>query len=212
MRLAADHAPILQPPPPAADTALGTSPRARLLGVANELFYRRGIRSVGIDEVIAAAGVAKMSLYRSFPSKDELVAAYLRARSALYWQWWNATVARHPGQPRKQLLALAASIGRRSRRFAWRGCPFTNAATEFPERGHPGRRVALANKREMRRRLRVLAKAARARDPVLLADQLALLIEGTYSCAVTFGARGPGRALASAAKAMIKAQLGSWRR
>jgi AcrR family transcriptional regulator len=211
MRLAADQVPIPPSSPPAAGAAFGKSPRARLLDVASELFYRRGIRSVGIDEVIATAGVAKMSLYRSFPSKDELVAAYLRERSALYWKRWEATVARHPGRPRKQLLALASSIGRRSRRFAWRGCPFTNAATEFPERGHPGRRVALANKREMRRRLRVLAKAAGARDPALLADQLTLLIEGTYSCAVTFGSRGPGGALASAAKAMIKAQIGSRR-
>jgi len=59
----------------------------RLLAVANDLFYRHGIRSVGIDQVIAEANVAKMSLYRSFASKDELAAAYLKERHKLYWQW-----------------------------------------------------------------------------------------------------------------------------
>ncbi len=80
--------------------------RERLLAAAGELFYREGIRSVGIDEVIAAADVAKMSLYRSFASKDELVAAYLRERDTRYWEWWDSVVARHPNAPREQLLAL----------------------------------------------------------------------------------------------------------
>ncbi|MGH7012931.1 MAG: TetR/AcrR family transcriptional regulator [Stellaceae bacterium] len=186
---------------------VAASPRDRLLNVANELFYRRGIHVVGIDEVIAAAGVAKMSLYRSFPSKDELVAAYLARRSGLYWDWWDRVVARHLGDPRRQLLALTASLRKRALRAGWRGCPFTNAACEFPEPDHPARRIAESNKRTMRRRFRALAKAAGARTPARLADELTLLFEGAYSSVLTFGHRGPARALIDAAAAVIDAQL-----
>jgi AcrR family transcriptional regulator len=181
--------------------------RERLLAAANDLFYRQGIRSVGIDEIIAQADVAKMSLYRSFASKDELVAGYLRERDRLYWEWWESVVARHPGAPREQLLALFRALVRRATRPDYRGCPFTNAATEFPEPDHPARAVAVANKRELRRRLRDLAREIGARDPEILADQLVLLFEGTYSSAQTFGAAGPAGRVAEAAETLLDAQL-----
>jgi AcrR family transcriptional regulator len=182
--------------------------RERLLAVAGELFYRQGIRSVGVDEIVASADVAKMSLYRSFSSKDELVAAYLRDRDERYWRWWDEVTDRHPGQPREQLLGLFRSLARRATRPDWRGCPFTNAATEFPEPDHPGRHVAEANKRELRRRLRLLARLAGAHEPALLGDQLVLLFEGAYISAQIFGANGPAAAVADAAAALIEAQLG----
>jgi AcrR family transcriptional regulator len=182
--------------------------RERLLAVAGELFYRQGIRSVGVDEIVASADVAKMSLYRSFSSKDELVAAYLRDRDERYWRWWDEVTDRHPGQPREQLLGLFRSLARRATRPDWRGCPFTNAATEFPEPDHPGRHVAEANKRELRRRLRELARLAGAHEPALLGDQLVLLFEGAYISAQIFGANGPAAAVADAAAALIEAQLG----
>src|SRR4051794_38670238 len=71
--------------------------RARIFAVAKDLFYRRGIRAVGVETIVAEAGATKMSLYRSFPSKDELVAAYLQERDELYWQWWDEAVATHRG-------------------------------------------------------------------------------------------------------------------
>jgi AcrR family transcriptional regulator len=182
--------------------------RERLLAVAGELFYRQGIRSVGVDEIVASADVAKMSLYRSFSSKDELVAAYLRDRDERYWRWWDEVTDRHPGQPREQLLGLFRSLASRATRPDWRGCPFTNAATEFPEPDHPGRHVAEANKRELRRRLRLLARLAGAHEPALLGDQLVLLFEGAYISAQIFGANGPAAAVADAAAALIEAQLG----
>jgi AcrR family transcriptional regulator len=179
--------------------------RERLLDAADALFYRRGIRSVGVDEVIAEAGVAKMSLYRSFLSKDELVAAYLERRDAAYWAWWDKVVARHRGDPRAQLLALFDGIARVATRPQWRGCPFTNAATEFPDPDHPGRRVADANKRELRRRFEALAADAGAADPQALADGLVLLAEGAYSSGMTFGPHGPAASLAAAAAALLDA-------
>jgi AcrR family transcriptional regulator len=187
------------------------SARDRLLEAAGELFYRRGIRSVGVDEVVAHADVAKMSLYRSFASKDELAAAYLEAHDARYWDWWDGVAAQHPGDPRAQLRALFRSLARRATRADWRGCPFTNAATEFPEPDHPARKVAERNKRELRRRLVDLVAALGARRPAQLADQLVLLFEGAYSSAQTFGAAGPAGAVAEAADALIAAQLGNAR-
>jgi AcrR family transcriptional regulator len=183
------------------------SARERLLAAANELFYRDGIRSVGIDEVIAAAAVAKMSLYRSFPSKDELVAAYLRERDTKYWEWWDGIVARHPNAPREQLRALFRYLAKLPSREGWRGCPFTNAATEFPEPDHPARRVAEDNKRKLRTRLRDLARDAGARDADSLADQLVLLFEGVYASAQTFGNPHPATRAVVAAEALLAAQL-----
>jgi AcrR family transcriptional regulator len=183
------------------------SARERLLAAANELFYRDGIRSVGIDEIIAAADVAKMSLYRSFPSKDELVAAYLRERDTRYWEWWDEVVARHPGKPREQLLALFRALAKLPARPGWRGCPFTNAATEFPEPDHPARRVAEDNKLKLRRRLRDLARDAGARDADSLADQLVLLFEGIYASAQTFRSPHPATRAVAAAEALLAVQL-----
>ena len=127
----------------------------------------QGIRAVGVESIVAAAGATKMSLYRSFPSKDDLVVAYLKDRDAMYWQWWNEIMDRHAGDPRAQLRALFESVGSRTTRAAYRGCPFTNAATEFPDPDHPGREVAAENKRELRARLRGLAAAIGARDPAV---------------------------------------------
>ena len=183
------------------------APRERLLAVASDLFYRQGIRSVGVDEIVAEANVAKMSLYRSFASKDELAAAYLMERDERYWRWWDGIVAKHPGDPRRQIEALFRSLAERTTHPKWRGCPFTNAATEFPEPDHPARKIAEANKRELQRRLRALAEAAGARRPAALADQLVLLFEGAYTTAQTFGTDGPAKAVADAADALVAAQL-----
>jgi AcrR family transcriptional regulator len=187
--------------------ALAPSARERLLEAAENLFYRQGIRSVGVDEIVACADVAKMSLYRSFPSKDELVAAYLEGRDARYWGWWDDVAARYPDDAREQLRALFRGLARLATRADWRGCPFTNAATEFPEPAHPARKVAERNKHELRRRLLELARALKAKRPAQLADQLVLLFEGAYSSAQTFGPTGPAGAVAEAADALVAAHL-----
>src|SRR5438067_1879928 len=85
----------------------------------------------------------------------------------------------------------------------WRGCPFLNTGTEFPEPDHPARAVILAHKRAVRERLRALAATARARDPDLLAEQLQLLIDGAYSIGQSLGPDGPAKTVASAGRAVI---------
>ena len=185
----------------------GKPARERIFEVAKDLFYRLGIRAVGVESIVAAAGATKMSLYRSFPSKDDLVVAYLNDRDALYWQWWDRVMARHPDDPRQQIRALFKSVAGKTTQAAYRGCPFTNAATEFPEADHPGRAVAAANKAKLRERLRDLARATGAREPERLGDQLFLLMEGAYASGQVMGSGGPALSLADAADALLAAQL-----
>lgn len=187
--------------------AAGKPARERIFEVAKDLFYRLGIRAVGVEAIVAAAGATKMSLYRSFPSKDDLVVAYLRDRDALYWQWWDRVLAHHPDEPRQQIRALFKSVAGKTTRPDYRGCPFTNAATEFPDPDHPGRAVAVANKLKLREGLRELARAAGAREPERLGDQLFLLMEGAYASGQITGLDGPALSLAEAADALVASQV-----
>src|SRR5271154_3347252 len=126
--------------------------RDRILETASEMFYRDGIRAVGIDAIIARCGVAKMSLYRNFPSKDALVAAWLADRDAAFWRRWERAEAGDRGDPRRQLEAILDMVAARVAEPRWRGCPFLNTGTEFPEPGHPAHAVILANKAAVRAR------------------------------------------------------------
>ena len=131
----------------------------KILGVARDLFYRQGIRAIGVDEIVKRAGVTKPSLYRSFPSKDELAASYLRQYDLEFWERFDEAVDAHPGDPRAQIDAFLTRVGKRTQKPDYRGCGMTNAAVEYPEHGHPARVVSEANKQELRRRLRAMATA-----------------------------------------------------
>jgi len=183
------------------------SARARLVETATELFYREGIRAVGIDAVIAHAGVSKSSLYRTFSSKDELIAAFADSENQRFWRWWDETLERHADTPSRQVRALLEGIGEQIASPQFRGCPFINLANEFPDRQHPGTAIACANKREMRERLRAIARALGARNPQRLGDQLALLINGAYGHAATLGPDGLKRELIDTATVLIEAQI-----
>ena len=184
-------------------------PRAaeRILGVARDLFYRQGIRAVGVDEIVRQAGVTKPSLYRSFPSKDELAASYLRAYEKEFWAMFDAAVAAHPGDPRAQIVDFLTYAGRRATKPGYRGCGMTNAAVEYPEAGHPARMVGDANKRELRSRLRAMAVEMGAADPDNLGDGLLLLIEGVYISGQIFGPGGPAASAGNNADRLIAASL-----
>jgi AcrR family transcriptional regulator len=181
--------------------------RQRILETASEMFYRDGIRAVGIDAIIARSGVAKMSLYRNFPSKDALVTAWLEDRNAFFWRRWERAEESRAGDPPGQLEAILDMVAATASHSKWRGCPFLNTGTEFPEPDHPARAVILAHKRAVGERLRSLAAAADARDPDLLAEQLQLLIDGAYAIGQNLGPDGPARTVASAGRALIAAQL-----
>lgn len=189
-----------------AATEAPRSARERIVDAARRMFYERGIRAVGVEAIVAEAGATKMSLYRHFASKDELVAACLAERVASFWAWFDRALARGGSDAGAQILALFEQLGRRATAEGFRGCPMTNAAIEFPEPDHPGRRLSAAHKRELRDRLEALAKQAGARDPAVLADGLTLLFEGAYASSQTFGPDGPARSATAAAAALLAAQ------
>jgi AcrR family transcriptional regulator len=153
--------------------------------------------------------VTKPSLYRSFHSKDELAATYLREYEKAFWERFDEAVAAHPGDPRAQIIAFLTRVGRRAVKPNYRGCGMTNAAVEYPEHGHPARMVGEANKRELRRRLREMAAGMGAADPDTLGDGLLLLIEGAYISGQLFGPGGPAASVAANADRLIAASLGS---
>src|SRR5260370_5070077 len=126
------------------------SARERILARASELFYREGIRAIGVDTVVEQSGVSKTSLYRLFDSKDALIAAFAAEKDRLFWAWWDRVEEQHADDPRSLLEPLLSGIAQRIGHSAYRGCPFLNLATEFPDDNHPGRVVARANKEAMR--------------------------------------------------------------
>ncbi|TPN83824.1 TetR/AcrR family transcriptional regulator [Mesorhizobium sp. CU2] len=179
----------------------------KILDVARDLFYREGIRAIGVDEIVRRAGVTKPSLYRSFPSKDELAASYLRKYDLEFWQRFDEAVDAHPGNPRAQLVAFLTRVGKRTQKPDYRGCGMTNAAVEYPEHGHPARVVSENNKQELRRRLRAMAAGMGAADSDTLGDGLLLLIEGAYISGQIFGEGGPAASVARNADLLIEASL-----
>lgn len=179
----------------------------RIRKTAREMFYRDGIRAVGVDAIVTQAGVTKPSLYRSFSSKDELAAAYLRDYDAEFWARFDAACAAHPGDPRAQLLDYLTGMAARAVQNGYRGCGLTNAAVEYPESDHPARAVAVEHKRELRRRLIDMAAGMGAENPEALADGLLLLIEGAFVSSQLFGEGGPAGRVASMADKLIQAHL-----
>jgi AcrR family transcriptional regulator len=154
------------------------SARERILGTACELFYREGIRAVGVDTIVERSGVSKASLYRLFETKDALIAAFAAERDRLFWAWWDSIEIQHGDDPRALLDALLSEIAERIGHPAYRGCPFLNLVTEFPDQNHPGRAVAQGNKVEMRARLTTIVAKLGVADPNRTASQLALIING----------------------------------
>src|SRR5436309_7705153 len=183
----------------------GIPPRERILAVAANLFYRHGIRAVGVDAVAEAAGTNKMTLYRHFASKDDLVAEYLRRLAEKASGSWDKLAAQHPGDARAQLRAWLESMASHVGSGDQRGCPLANAAVELPEKDHPARRVIEAFKTAQRDRIVQLCAAAELAQPEMLADELFLLLEGARVTAQSMGREGLGDRLIRMGEAMMAA-------
>jgi AcrR family transcriptional regulator len=187
----------------------GPQAQQHLLRAADELFYREGVRAVGVDAVVERAGVNKMSLYRQFSSKDELVMAYLERKDEQFFGYVEKSFAKHPGEPAKQLQQYFDDLAVRASIDDYRGCPFVNVAVEFPDAAHPARQFVFRNKERLMARLLQLATAAGANDPAALADALGLMIEGVYAASQTYGpGRGPILAAPKVAAQLIAAACG----
>ncbi len=150
--------------------------RDRLLQSANELFYREGVQSVGIDRIIEHAGVAKASLYNTFGSKEELVHAYLEHRHEVIAARVTAAVESQK-TPWEQILAIFDSQAETMRRPGYRGCAFAAASAEAKPGGSVERSTR-SYRGWWRDLFTDLATRAGARDPALLARQLQLLYDG----------------------------------
>jgi AcrR family transcriptional regulator len=180
-------------------------PRERILAGACELFYRHGIRAVGVEAVAEAAGTNKMTLYRHFASKDQLVAEYLRCLAVEADGLWARLETQYPFDARAQLGAWVKTMAAHLANPEERGCALANAAVELPERQHPARQVIEEFKCAQRQRLVRLCQAAQLSDPELLADELFLLLEGARVTAQSMGAESPGAHLLRMADIMIAA-------
>ena len=128
-------------------TTAAPPPRTRILDAASEAFYRQGIAAVGVDAIVADAGVAKSTLYRHFPSKDDLVVAFLRRRDERWRAWLRSEVERLSPDPAGRPLAVFDALGGWFASEAFRGCAFINAAAEIADPTHPARAAVQEHKR-----------------------------------------------------------------
>ncbi|RIQ18959.1 TetR/AcrR family transcriptional regulator [Jiangella rhizosphaerae] len=161
---------------PAVRTPSGSTTRGRILAAASELFYAHGIRATSADRIIEQVGITKVTFYRHFRTKGELVVAYLEEQAAAERAWMEG--ARRPGDPAGSLRALAAGIGSASCRPGFRGCAFINAAAEFPEPDDPVRVAVGAHRRWMLDRFADIAAEAEVDDVESVARQLMILRDG----------------------------------
>lgn len=190
------------------ESAATESVRERILNTARELFYREGVRAVGVDTVVAESGVAKTSLYRWFPSKDALIAAVLEMEAADRWRGWDRNLERSSPDPRDQLRAQLTGITRFLASPKFRGCPFMNVTSAFPDPAHPARLVSREAAAELQRRVYgLVSRIEGVRDPRALTDQIVMLIDGAFATAVCMGNDGPPQHLLAAAEALVDSQI-----
>ena len=177
-------------------------PRERILLAARDLFHRHGIRGVGVETIAEAAGTNKMTLYRHFDSKDDLIVAYLRGIAVEVDQMWRDIEHDHPGDMKAQLKAWLV-CAEECVSSDTRGCDLANAAVELTRDGHPGRRIIEQLKTEHRNRLADLCRRAGISQPEVLADTLTLLLEGARVSRQAAGSKGPSAKFTATAEAVI---------
>ena len=177
-------------------------PRERIVASAQELFHRHGIRGVGVESIAEAAGTNKMTLYRHFDSKDDLILEYLNYKGKKSEEIWADLEKSHPGDPAGQLYRFVEHAARFIVEDE-RGCDLANAAVELTEQGHPGLRVIEEFKGRQRERLSNLCAAAGASQPALLADTLFLLIEGARVSRRSVGTNGPSANLLQTSQGVL---------
>lgn len=184
-----------------------TDTREKILSVADRLFYQEGIRAVGVDTIIAESQVAKTTLYRYFPSKDDLVVAYLEKRDRLFWELLEERLKQHSQKPKEQLLEIFAWIDTLLDSKDNYGCPFLIVASEFPELDYPGHKVATIHKEKMRSRLEKLIKLVGIEKAEELSAVLLMLINGAFAERRLFGKKHNRVNLKQAAKMILSQKM-----
>ena len=172
-------------------TAIAELPaRQRILETALRLFYSEGVRSTGIDRIIAESGVAKMSFYRHFPSKTDLVCAFLNERHTRWMSWFDARVAALTKPASPKLPIVADVLGEWFAEPGFRGCAFINIVTEVTEASAREREIARRHKQELEERLVALAKLDGPRQPARVGRAALVIVEGAIVRAQMQGPEG----------------------
>lgn len=186
------------------------SGRARLVHAAIELVYSHGFQAVGVDQIVAAAGVTKTTFYKHFESKDDLLVAAIRQRDEWEMEAWTRAVRKIAGDdPRRQLLAFFEVLDVWFNAPDFRGCQFINAAAEFPNPHDPVHAVAAEHKRKNRDFFRDLAAAGGAQDPEAVADRYTALVEGTLVLRQVHGRDDAARVIKPAVEALLEEAFAS---
>ena len=152
--------------------------RERLVDTALELFYKHGYRATGIDKILTVSGVSKMTLYKYFKSKDELILATLRRQDERLRNWLMKEIEQRGRTPHERILAIFDALAEWFSKPQYHGCPFINVTAEYSEVGDPIHAFAAEHKRLLTNYICRLAKEAKATDPDYLAQQLMLLVDG----------------------------------
>jgi len=182
--------------------------KQRLLDTADRLFYQEGLRAVGIDRIIAEAGVAKMTLYTYFPSKDDLIVAVLQYREAQVLAFFRAAMARHAARTTDPLRAFFAALKEWFESPGFRGCAFQNAAVELADPDHAGTQVVRDHKRRFANLLRGVVEEAVGTGAETLAPAITLLVEGAIVTAVIQGAPDAAEVARDAALQLVESAKG----
>jgi AcrR family transcriptional regulator len=193
---------------PDSPTAARVPMRERIVEAATELFYAQGLRAVSAEKIIARVGITKVTFYRHFPTKDDLIVAYLERRAK--WERDGMAQARQAATDAAGVFQiLAAAIGAESCRPGFRGCPFINAAAEYADPDHPVRRVVDAHRRWFTRAIEDLLGEIGVSDRARVADELVMLRDGAMVSGYLSDPAGVAAALGNAFRAVIAYSTGS---
>jgi AcrR family transcriptional regulator len=178
--------------------------RERILVAAGDLFHKQGIRGVGVEAIAEAAQTNKMTLYRYFDSKDELITEWVRGIVAHKEEDWKDLNAKHRGDPEGQLQDWSRRTAAQLRAMEERGSALGNAFAELPDPNHPARRVIQEHKLRVHKRVVRLCKAAGFPDPAFSANLFSMMLEGAHSCGTCVGMRQIGEHLVQVVDLMVE--------
>ncbi len=179
--------------------------RDHLLAVAQQVFCAQGFHAVSVDAVIEAAGVARMTLYKNFDSKEDLIVKTLEQEDREFRQWLSGAVESRASRPSERILALFDALHERFSAKGYYGCAFIRAGIEFPDPNHPVHRAARAHKEMIRSYLRGLATEINPANPSALSEKLYLLFEGAITASQVDSSPWPAECARQAAEDLIAA-------
>ncbi|MDB5415635.1 MAG: TetR/AcrR family transcriptional regulator [Rubritepida sp.] len=178
----------------------------RIQSAAKDLFYRQGIRATGVEEVCRVAEATKMSLYRTYPSKDALIAAIL-SEDACEWDSWFAEVTAAAPSARGKLEAVVMAMAAKLADPEYRGCPMLLAQAEFPDPEHPTHQLVARFKARVCDCLSDLAREAGAAEPEMLGDMLGMMVDGAWASLPHLGGARAAETLRKGAETLFRSAL-----